>query len=102
MTMTTDRANGLVLTSLTVSAALVLVRDAAAKQVPEPRFMLGTVVVGLGLAVLAQWAPALAGGFAVLILISAAFIYGGDTWQLISRATSGTGPKTAGTQKGSN
>lgn len=100
--MSTDRANGLVLTSLTVSAALVLIRDAAAKEVPSPRFMLGTVLTGAGLAVMSQFAPQLAGGFAVLLLISSIFVYGADAWQIITKATSGTGPAKAGTQKGTN
>jgi len=85
MSMTTDRANGLVLTSLTVSGALVLIRDATTGAIPKPRFFLGWTLAGIGLAVLAQIQPDLAGGVAVLMIVSAALVYGAPAWQVISK-----------------
>lgn len=85
--MTTDRASGLVLTSLTVTAALAFVKDAATKSKPEMRWVIGTLMAGAGLAVLAQITPDLAAGLALLMLLSAAIVYGKPAWDAISAAT---------------
>lgn len=84
--MNTDRANGLVLTGVTVSAALVLVKHAANGELPEARWYVGVAVAGLGLAVLAQTAPTLAGGLAVLMVLTSALVYGGPAWDALSAA----------------
>lgn len=87
--MTTDRANGLVLTSLALSGALVVIREATdgdSDRVPPVRFMVGWVIAGAGLAALAQMAPQLAGGLAVLMLVTASLVYGGPAWKAISKA----------------
>lgn len=90
---TTDRANGLIVTSLAVSSALVLIRDAQTSTLPAGRFIVGTAVAGVGLAVTAQFAPELAGGLAVLLLASSALVYGGPAWSaLADRVTPATAP----------
>lgn len=55
-----------------------------------PRLAVGVFVAGTMLAVGAEVAPGIAGGFAVLMLTTAAFVLGGDAWAGISEATSST------------
>lgn len=83
--MTPDKAQGLVLTALVVSGALVLLKDATERELPAPRFFVGWAVAGLGLAVLSQTVPQLAGGVAILMIVSSALIYGAPAWQVISK-----------------
>lgn len=84
--MTVDRANGLVITGVAVSSAIVLVQHAAKGDMPEPRWYVGVAVAGLGLAVLAQSAPTIAGGIAVLMTLTSALVYGGPAWEALSAA----------------
>jgi hypothetical protein len=86
---TTDRANGFIVTSLGVSAALVVVKAAAAKTSPEPRVWVGFTFAGVALSVLATTTPQLAGPLAGLVLLSAAVVYGGPAYQAISKSLSG-------------
>jgi len=88
MSMTTDKANGLVLTALTVSGALVLIRDATDGDLPKPRFFVAWPIAGIGLAVLAQTMPDLAGGVAVLMIVASMLVYGAPAWQVISKGVS--------------
>jgi hypothetical protein len=62
---------------------------------PSPRLAAGVLASGVMLAVLAEVAPSLAGGFALLMLTTAVFVVGGDAWQGISNATSRTSSKVA-------
>lgn len=87
MAMTQDRANGLVLTGLVVSGGLVLIGGAVADKKPAPRFFVGWFVAGIGLAAVAQISPDIAGGVAVLMVITSALVYGLPAWQAISSAT---------------
>ncbi len=84
--MTTERAQGLVVTSFTVSSILVLIKDAADNELPPVRFVIGTFTAATLLAALAQVLPDLAGAMAVLILTSAALVYGGPAWKVITNS----------------
>lgn len=84
--MDVNRAQGMVITAFAVSSALVLIRDVAEQQLPPARFVIGTAVAATMLAALAQILPDLAGGLALLILVSAVVVYGGDTWDLLAEA----------------
>jgi glycerol uptake facilitator-like aquaporin len=53
----TAGAQSFVLTSLVVSGALAVVKDAATKQLPPIRLGIGLAFTGLTLATLAQFAP---------------------------------------------
>ncbi|MFD7908349.1 hypothetical protein ACFV4G_39675 [Kitasatospora sp. NPDC059747] len=83
---TTDRANSLIITSLGISGALVLVKAAAASEMPPARTWIGFTFAGLALATLATSTPQIAGPLAGLVLLSSAVVYGGPAWQAISDA----------------
>lgn len=85
--MTPDRAQALVLSGIVVSASMVIIRDAAKKQVPPMRFVVGTLFAGAGLAVLAQTMPPLAGGVAILMMLTATIVYGREAWDAITKAS---------------
>jgi hypothetical protein len=80
----TAGAQSFVLTSLVVSGALAVVKDAATKQLPPIRLGIGLAFTGLTLATLAQFAPALASAFAALLLVSSVFVYGGPALSAIT------------------
>ncbi|MGW4205010.1 hypothetical protein [Streptomyces sp. NPDC004726] len=83
MAMTQDQANTWIVTSLAVSGALVVIRDASARTVPPVRLAIGLTVAGVLLGVLAQASPALAGGFAIVLLLSSSVLYGGKAWKTL-------------------
>lgn len=86
--MTTERAQSLVITAFAASGALVLIKHASADELPPGRFVIGTGIAAVMLATLAQVLPDLAGALAVLILTTAALVYGGPAWKTISSAVS--------------
>jgi hypothetical protein len=62
----------------------------------SPRIAVGVFATGTMLAVAAELAPGVAGSMAILMLITAAFVIGGDAWAGIAEATSSSAPKVAG------
>jgi hypothetical protein len=80
-------AQTVVVTSVAVSGAVVLANDAVRGQVPTIRFGVGLGVSALGLAVMAQFAPRLAQAFAVLLLTTTVFVYGGPALSAVTTAT---------------
>ncbi|MFJ8188086.1 hypothetical protein [Streptomyces sp. NPDC096105] len=81
--MTQDQANTWIVTSLAVSGALVLVRDASDNKVPPVRLAIGLTVAGVLLGTLAQASPSLGGGFAIVLLLSSSVVYGGKAWRTL-------------------
>lgn len=82
--MTTERANALIVTALTVSSGLVVVREAAdGDGAPPARFVIGVCLAGVALGVTAQLAPQLAGGLALLMLTTSVLVYGGPAFDVI-------------------
>jgi hypothetical protein len=51
------------------------------------RIVVGTFAAGTILAVVAEVAPGIAGGFAMLMLVTAAFVVGADTWAGVKQVT---------------
>jgi len=98
MKMTTDVANAHIVTAIGVSGALVLVKAGAADELPPIRTWIGLSFAGIGLAVLAQNSPELAGGLALLMLTTSVFVYGKPAWDAITDATKAT-PKRGGKAK---
>jgi hypothetical protein len=88
---TTDQANAHIVTAIGVSGALVLVKAGAKAEMPPVRTWIGLTFAGVALATLAQSEPNIAGGIALLMLVSAVFVYGGPAWVAISGATGGKG-----------
>lgn len=92
--MTEDKANGLIVTSAAVAGVLMLVKDAAAPGKATPvRGLVGLTFASLGLSVLAESTPNIAGGLAALVLLSSVFVYGAPAWTAITNATAP--PKTS-------
>jgi hypothetical protein len=60
--------------------------------IPSTRIAIGTVAAGVLLSIAAEVVPDLAGAFALLLLVTAAFVLGGDAWTGISAATAPTPP----------
>lgn len=96
--MSTDKANAHIVTAIGVSGALVLVKAGAADELPPVRTWVGLTFAGVGLAVLAQSQPNLAGGMALLMLTTSVFVYGKPAWDAISDATN-SGPRKIGKAK---
>lgn len=95
MKFTTDAANAHIVTALGVSGALVLVKAGAAKEMPPVRTWIGLTFAGVGLSVLAQSWPDVAGGVAILMILTSVFVYGKPAWDAISAATTSKGPAGA-------
>lgn len=87
MKFSTDTANAHVVTALGVSGALVLVKAGAADEMPPVRTWIGLTFAGVGLAVMAQSWPDIAGGIAILMILTSVFVYGKPAWDAISGAT---------------
>lgn len=60
----------------------------------KPRLAVGVFATGTMLAVGAEVAPSVAGGIAVLMLVTSAFVLGGDAWAGITQATTTDGKPT--------
>jgi hypothetical protein len=94
--MNSSQAQSTVLTSLVVSGLLVVSSDAIKGQVPPARLIVGYTVAGVALASMASWAPSMAGGLSLLVLVSAAFTFGPDSWRLIANTLNhGAAPSSA-------
>lgn len=94
MAMTTDRANAHIVTALGVSGALVLIKAGAESDMPPLRTWVGLTFAGVGLAVLAQSWPQMAGSVALLFLVTSVFVYGKPAYDAITNATSAKPKKT--------
>lgn len=91
--MTTEaRADQLVVGSLAAAAAMAAGNAIVHGAPPAPRQLVGFTFVAVGLSFGAMFAPGLAGGMAVLIAVSAAFVYGQPLWDTITSATGTTTP----------
>jgi hypothetical protein len=89
MKMTADIANAHIVTAIGVSGALVLVKAGAADQMPPVRTWIGLTFAGVGMAVMAETSPNIAGGLALLMLTTSVFVYGKPAWDAITTATEG-------------
>lgn len=78
--MTPDKAQAAVVTSMAVTAGVRVADAAMKKQAPPARVLIGLGFSTLVLAALAMWAPALAASLALLVAVSAVFVYGGPVW----------------------
>lgn len=99
MKFTPDKANAHIVTALGVSGALVLVKAGAKGDMPPVRTWIGLTFAGMGLAVMAQSWPDIAGGIAMLVLITSVFVYGGPAYAAISKATKATSTTKPSTGK---
>lgn len=92
--MTPPEAKRLVLVGTVAAGTLSAVAAFRRGGTPSPRLAVGVFATGTMLAVAAEVAPAVAGGFAVLMLTAATLVVGGDAWAGISAATAAP-PKVA-------
>jgi hypothetical protein len=88
--------NGVIITSLVASGVLGTVRYVSHGDVPPIRFGVGLVFSGLALSVMADFAPHLAAGLAVLMLVSSLFVGGSPVLDAITSAAGGTPPAASG------
>jgi hypothetical protein len=93
--MSTDRANALIVSGLAVTGVLAVTSDAYKGQAPPVRLAVGLTFAGVGLALLAEPFPDLAGGLAVLVMISAIFVHGGPVIGAVSSVVGATKSVTA-------
>ena len=104
--MTPTEAKRLVVVGTVTAGTLSTVAAFRRGTGPSTRLAVGVFAAGTMLAVTAELAPSLAGGFAVLMLTTAVFVVGGDAWAGISDATSSRKiasppvPKAAGVAAG--
>ncbi|MFG3244844.1 hypothetical protein [Streptomyces sp. NPDC048157] len=95
MKFTTDKANAHIVTALGVSGALVLVKAGAKGDMPPVRTWIGLTFAGMALSVMAQSWPDMAGGIAMLVLLTSVFVYGKPAYDAINKATKSSGKSTA-------
>jgi hypothetical protein len=81
------RTQQIIVTSLTVTGGLAVVGAVAGSHPVTARLALGLVATGVMLAALAEFAPGLAFGISVLIMLTAAFVYGLPAWNAIQKGT---------------
>lgn len=92
------RSQELVVGCLAASAAVSAGSSLASGHVPGVRLVVGLAFTGLGLATVSMVAPDLAGSFAVLILTTTVFVYGGPLFDNVGRLTA---PPVASSAPGS-
>lgn len=83
-------AQTVVVTSVAVSGVVVLANDAVTNKTPTVRFGVGLGATALALAVMTEFTPRLAQSFAVLLLTTTVFVYGGPALAAISKTTTPT------------
>jgi hypothetical protein len=67
--MTPDRASGVIVGSMAVTAVLASVTAVRSGRVPAPRIVVGALAAAIALNLVAEVAPAPAAGVAVMVLI---------------------------------
>lgn len=83
------RSQELIIGSLTGVAVVAVASSLAQGEAPAGSVVVGTAFAGIGLATLNMFAPELAGSFAVLMLVSAVFYYGGPALDAVTSLTTG-------------
>lgn len=91
--MNTANAKQLVVVATMATGLLTVIALYHQGKTPSPRVGVGVVASGVILATVAEVAPEIAAGFAVLMLTTAAFVVGGDAWAGVSAATAATPAK---------
>lgn len=85
--MSAARAKRLVLLAMLVAGGTATLRAMRNEgRLPSVRVPIGTFIAGVMLATLAEFAPALAGGLAMLVLVSSALV-SADAWKGLATAT---------------
>lgn len=87
------RSQELIVGSLAGVATIAVASSLAQGEMPGGRIVLGTAFAGLGLATVNMFAPELAGSFAVLMLVSAVFLYGGPALDAVTSLTTSPAPQ---------
>lgn len=87
--MNTARANTLIVTSLAVTGTVAAGSGLSRGELPGVSLVVGLAGAGVGLAVAAQFAPDLAGMFAVLLMAGAVFAYGEPFFTAVAGITGG-------------
>lgn len=85
--MTPDRANQLIVTSLGVTALVTVGSDLATGTMPGIGTFVGLGVTGVVLTVSTNFAPTLAAGFGVLVMVTSVFVYGAPLAQHLTSLT---------------
>jgi hypothetical protein len=85
--MTGPEAKRFVLIGVTGAGALTAVDQLRKGNVPSVRIGVGVLATGVILMAAAEVAPSIAGGFAMLMLVTSAFVLGGGAWSGISTLT---------------
>lgn len=87
------RSQELVVGCLAATAAVSAGSSLASGEVPGIRLMVGLAFTGVGLATVSMMAPDLAGSFAVLILTTSVFLYGGPLMDAVTHLTTKPHPQ---------
>lgn len=88
--MSPDQSQGVVVGCLAATAAVAAGNQIVAGSAPTFRQLAGGAFVAVGLASVSLVAPDLAGGFAVLILTSAVFVYGFPLFDALAGTSTGS------------
>lgn len=88
MTTTPQQAHNLVLGAVVTTGVLGVVRDVSHGQAPTIREGLGLTVAGVMLALLIGPSPALAGGLAALMTVTALLTIGADAFGALNKGLS--------------
>ena len=79
------------------AATLAVVAELQRGNTPDPRIVVGAVLAAVLLTIGAELAPAIAGGLAMVMLITALLVTGADVWAWAARLFSGARPRPATT-----
>lgn len=74
------------------AATLAIVAELQRGNVPDPRIVVGAVIAAVLLTIGAEMAPAIAGGLAMVMLITALLVTGADVWKWAATLFSGARP----------
>lgn len=86
MTATPAQAKRVVLVALASSAVLAAVSDLGKENVPRLRILLGAVLAGILLSLMADFGMAsIAAGIAAVIMLTSFLVLGGDAWARLGK-----------------
>lgn len=88
--MTQGQAKRVIIIAVVASGALASIKPLTKGELPDSRIAIGVVLLAVILLTLAEISPEFAGAFGLLVLVSALFAIGPDSWNSLSAATKGS------------
>jgi hypothetical protein len=87
MSTSPAQAKRIVVVGVLGTGAVAAVDQLRKGNVPSVKIGVGVLISGSMLLALSEVAPAIAAGFAALVLVTSVFVLGGGTWSAVARIT---------------